>query len=108
VKTDSKKTKARIVALKGLGDLSDKEARVLAKRAKVVRVRRRRLLLCGPKKAILASLVLTDNLLTLTLPQGVQVLQNGNVLTLKMPPPLNGLAGKKPKKKEVDTEKDGK
>jgi len=95
------KQKQKVNALKVLGDMPDKEATALAKTSTLVRVKRKRVLLRGPKRRVLGSLVLDEDKMQFVFPQGSQIEQEGTTVRLTLPPMENG-DGKKNKKKKSE------
>jgi len=97
------KFQSKIKAIKQLGELSEKEALAFAKNAKVVRIKRKRLVLSAPKRRIIGALGLEDlelGVLKLRIAKGVKIEPDGDnkgTFFITLPP-----VEEKKKKKKVD------
>ena len=81
-------------------DLTDKEARAVAKRSKMIRLKKKRHILRGPKGQTIGTITMNEGSLRLTLADGVELDAGGpgHVLDFVLPaPPEKKKKEKKPK-----------
>ncbi len=98
---NSRKFRQKVQALKKIGDMPDLEAQAIAKVAKLIRMKRKRLILRGPECEIIGHLVIKGDKLRLQTANGMEpVIENGCVV-MNMPKPPE----KKKKKEQVESNK---
>lgn len=105
----SRKFRSKVSALKKIGNLPEKEAQALAKRAKLFRIKRRRVILHGPNREVIGCLLMQDGKLTLTPADGLQMEQgNDGTVSLALPEPPKKKAKKPAAEAEPPKKKGGK
>ena len=104
----NRKFREKVKALKKIAWMPEVEAQTFAKKSKLVRLKKKRVILSGPNKELICTLVIADGQVHFLTPDGIEVIkgdkpeQPGCRLVFKMPP-----NEKKDKNKKVDAEAAG-
>jgi hypothetical protein len=97
----SRKFRQKVQALKKLHDIPEVEAQVIAKSAKLVRMKSKRLIIFGPQKEILGELIIEGNDCCLRPFNGILPLVKDGSVYMHMPEPVAKKKKKVDKKEKV-------